>query len=113
MMLKYSASANVLMSRWNRTLRRAGVNRELTLPSPRFNRNFGVYQGLHCSPSGEPVNAATFESRRADWLPTAADRAHLAALMQPVHGVGKMAGWIAPPMRGINSQAVEFEYVRF
>ena len=110
---EYLKEVQLLMSRWNRTLRRAGVDRELTLPSPRFNRNFGVYQGLHCSPAGDPVDAASFEARRAGWLPTAADRAHLAALMQPVHGIGKMAAWIAPPMRGINSQAVEFEYVRF
>jgi predicted RNA binding protein YcfA (HicA-like mRNA interferase family) len=26
---------------------------------------------------------------------------------------GKMAGWIAPPERGINTQPVDFEYVRF
>jgi benzoyl-CoA 2,3-dioxygenase component B len=25
---------------------------------------------------------------------------------------GKMAGWIAPPDRGINSNALEYEYVR-
>jgi len=25
---------------------------------------------------------------------------------------GKIAGWIAPPSRGINGQAFEFEYVR-
>jgi benzoyl-CoA 2,3-dioxygenase component B len=26
---------------------------------------------------------------------------------------GKYANWIAPPARGINNQAVDFEYVRF
>ena len=110
---EYLKEVQLLMSRWNRTLRRAGVERELTLPSPRFNRNFGVYEGLHCSPSGDPVDAESFEAHRAEWLPTAADRAHLAALLQPAHAIGKMAGWIAPPLRGINSQPVDFEYVRF
>jgi benzoyl-CoA 2,3-dioxygenase component B len=32
--------------------------------------------------------------------------------MQPVHEPGKMANWVAPPRRGINGQALEFEYVR-
>ena len=32
--------------------------------------------------------------------------------MTPVHEPGKIAGWIAPPTRGINGQAFEFEYVR-
>jgi benzoyl-CoA 2,3-epoxidase subunit B len=26
---------------------------------------------------------------------------------------GKFANWIAPPARGINGQALNFEYVRF
>jgi len=26
---------------------------------------------------------------------------------------GKMAGWIAPPDRGINKQPVDYEYVEF
>jgi benzoyl-CoA 2,3-dioxygenase component B len=26
---------------------------------------------------------------------------------------GKYANWIAPPVRGINNQPVDFEYVRF
>jgi len=31
------------------------------------------------------------------------------AVTQP----GKYAHWIAPPARGINNQAADFEYVRF
>jgi benzoyl-CoA 2,3-dioxygenase component B len=31
------------------------------------------------------------------------------AVVQP----GKFAHWIAPPARGINGQAADFEYVRF
>jgi benzoyl-CoA 2,3-epoxidase subunit B len=34
------------------------------------------------------------------------------SLMQPVTERGKVANWIAPPARGINSQAADFEYVR-
>jgi benzoyl-CoA 2,3-dioxygenase component B len=32
--------------------------------------------------------------------------------MRPVTEPGKIAGWIAPPARGINGQQFEFEYVR-
>ena len=32
--------------------------------------------------------------------------------MKPVTEPGKMAGWIAPPDRGINALAVDYEYVR-
>jgi benzoyl-CoA 2,3-epoxidase subunit B len=36
----------------------------------------------------------------------------VASLMQRVVEPGKMAAWIAPPERGINSLPVEYEYVR-
>lgn len=109
----YLKEVTTLLSRWNRMIERAGVRFALRLPSPRFHRNFGVYADRHFSPAGEPVDAATFEARRAQWLPTAADRAHLAAIMQPVRERGKLADWIAPPLRGINNQpALDFEYVK-
>jgi benzoyl-CoA 2,3-dioxygenase component B len=31
--------------------------------------------------------------------------------MKPVTAPGQFAGWIAPPVRGINLQALDFEYV--
>jgi benzoyl-CoA 2,3-dioxygenase component B len=34
------------------------------------------------------------------------------SLMQRVTAPGKMAGWVAPPDRGINNLAVDYEYVR-
>ena len=33
-------------------------------------------------------------------------------LTQPVYEPGKVAGWIAPPDRGINNLPVEYEYVK-
>jgi benzoyl-CoA 2,3-dioxygenase component B len=33
-------------------------------------------------------------------------------LMQPVHEPGRIAGWIAPPAKGINSQPFDYDYVR-
>jgi benzoyl-CoA 2,3-dioxygenase component B len=32
--------------------------------------------------------------------------------MKPVHEQGKIANWIAPPKKGINSNEFEFEYVK-
>jgi len=40
------------------------------------------------------------------------DRAFVQSLMQRVIEPGKMAGWIAPPERGINNLAIDYEYVK-
>jgi benzoyl-CoA 2,3-dioxygenase component B len=32
--------------------------------------------------------------------------------MKPVTEPGKIASWVAPPTKGVNGQAFEFEYVR-
>ncbi|MEK9917331.1 MAG: benzoyl-CoA 2,3-epoxidase subunit BoxB, partial [Betaproteobacteria bacterium] len=47
-----------------------------------------------------------------DWLPTESDKAFVTSLMHRVTEPGKMAGWIAPPDRGINNHPVDYEYVR-
>jgi benzoyl-CoA 2,3-dioxygenase component B len=33
--------------------------------------------------------------------------------MRPVYEPGKIAGWIAPPSKGINDKPVDYEYVHF
>jgi len=33
--------------------------------------------------------------------------------MKAVTEPGKMASWIAPPLKGINGQPIDYEYVRF
>lgn len=109
----YLHEVTMLMSRWNKMLARAGVGFELHLPSQRFNRRFGVYAGGRFSPQGDPVDEAVFEARRAEWLPTAADGAHLRAVQRPVLERGMVAGWLATPARGINNMpALDFDYVR-
>ena len=50
-------------------------------------------------------------SVRDGYLPSDQDRADVAALMVPEYEYGKVAGWIAPPLAGINDQPVEFDYV--
>ena len=101
------------LARWNRTLEEADVPFRLTLPSTRFHRHQGLYAG-HCfTPEGELVDAATFEARRAEWLPTAADHEAVLRVMGRVVEPGRIAGWIAPPRRGIDGLPEDFEYVRF
>ncbi len=100
------------VDRWNKSIAEAGVDFEIKLPSRRFNRKMGVYSGFHFDPSGTPISAAEFERRRDEWLPTAADRAYVKQLMQPVLELGKMANWIAAPARGVNNQPIDFEYIR-
>ena len=45
-------------------------------------------------------------------LATDADRAHVKSLMVGVTEPGKMAGWVAPPARGIHQKPVDYEYVK-
>ena len=33
--------------------------------------------------------------------------------MRPVYEPGKIAGWIAPPRKGINDKPFDYEYVHF
>ena len=97
---------------WNRTLAEAGIEMRLTLPSRRFNRQVGVFANWPCTPEGTPVPAAEWARRRDEWLPSAADRAYVAGLMKPATERGRIAGWIAPPLKGINGQPFDYEYVR-
>jgi benzoyl-CoA 2,3-dioxygenase component B len=101
------------LERWNRILQRSGVDRRLELPHRAFHRRVGVFAGLSAIPSGDVVDAAEWERRRDQWLPSRADRELVASLMQPVHEPGRIAGWVAPPRAGINDRPVDYDYVRF
>jgi len=101
------------VARWNHAIAEEGIDFELRLPSKRFNRRIGIYSGHTFSPAGDPLSAEEFETRRAEWLPTAADRCYVKNLMRdPVLEPGKMAHWIAAPPRGINGKPLDFEYIR-
>jgi len=109
---EYVADCEKVINKWNRTLAKLDWPDRITLPSTRFHRHQGIYADQHYSPSGDPIDAATFEANREAWLPTDDDRAYVRSLMQPVYEPGKMANWIAAPSRGINAQPVDYEYVR-
>src|SRR4051794_8651004 len=102
------------VDKWNRTLERGGVPADVRfrLPNRRFHRHQGIYSGQSFDVDGNMISADEFERRKGDWLPSPSDIEYIESLMTPVHEPGKIAGWNAPPARGINGQAFEFEYVR-
>jgi len=108
---EYVADCANGVRRWNQELEDAGLDERLFLPHEGFNRRVGAYSTHHVSPEGEVIDAATWDSKHTDWLPTAADRQAVADLMVPVYEYGKFADWIAAPKTGINDQPVEFDYV--
>lgn len=106
----YTEDCQKGVDRWNRTL--AAVGAELRLPHVGFHRKVGRFAGHHVTPAGQVVAEADWQARRAEWLPTGADRAHVASVMRLVTEPGRMASWLAPPASGIHAQPVDFEYVR-
>jgi benzoyl-CoA 2,3-dioxygenase component B len=108
----YIKDCDIGVQRWNRLIKKAGVDFEIKLPSERFRRTVGTWAGFHFTPQGKPVTSVEFEKRLGEWIPSSADRAFVKGLMKQVTAPGKMAGWIAPPDRGINNMGVDYEYVR-
>ena len=101
------------LARWNRHLEESGHPHRMELPSTRFRRTVGSWANVATSPAGTPISHEEFIARQDQWLPTSDDRAFVHSLMHGVFERGKMASWIAPPERGINTQSIDFEYVRF
>ena len=101
------------LGRWNKLLEDSGFAQRMFLPSPRFRRTVGSCANVPTDLSGRPIGAEEFAARQTEWLPTEGDRAYVHSLMNGVFERGKMAGWIAPPERGINTKPMDFEYVLF
>jgi len=100
------------LDRWNRTLREYGSGVELRLPHNGFNRDVGTFRGHHVSPDGQMLSDDEWNANQAAWLPTDAERNHVKSLMVRVVEPGKMAGWLAPPSRGVHQRPVDFDYVK-
>jgi benzoyl-CoA 2,3-dioxygenase component B len=99
--------------RWNKAIAEHDVDFTLSLPSRHFHRRQGLYAGHHFDLSGALIDDRTWHAKALEWLPSEADKAYVRSLMVPCLEPGKIAGWIAPPRRGINGQPFEYEYVRF
>jgi benzoyl-CoA 2,3-dioxygenase component B len=100
------------LDRWNRTIAESGVDVTLRLPHSGFHRNVGTFRGRHVSPDGRLVSDEEWTASVDRWLPSDDDKRHVRSLMSGVHTPGQMAGWVAPPTRGIHQKPVEYEYVR-
>ena len=60
------------------------------------------------------IDAVEWERRKFEWLPSAEDKSYVDGIMDRAYTQpGEFAPWISPPMRGINNQSIDAEYVRF
>jgi benzoyl-CoA 2,3-dioxygenase component B len=110
----YIAEIQAGVDRWNKIIESAGIPFRLALPHKGFHREIGNFAGKHVSPDGEVLTKEAWENHQNDWLPSASDQQFVQSLMRGrVIEPGKFANWIAPPIRGINRQPLNFEYVRF
>jgi benzoyl-CoA 2,3-dioxygenase component B len=101
------------VERWNRIIAKTGVPFTLKVPHKAFHRRIGPLAAGHVDPDGNVITAEQWQASVNRWLPSDEDRAFVASLMGRVVEPGRFANWIAPPARGINNQALDFEYVRF
>ena len=108
----YIKDCELGLKRWNMAIQRAGVDYKLSLPSSRFRRSIGAWVNVPTDPSGQAVSCEEYDRRMPEWIPGETDRAFVHSLMQRVIAPGKMAGWIAPPDRGVNNLPVDYEYVK-
>ena len=108
----YSEDCRKGLQRWNRTLSDAGIDFGLELPHIGFHRNVGTFRDHHVSPDGRLLDDAEWSAGVDDWLPSDDDRAHVQSVMTGVTEPGKMAGWVAPPTRGIHRKPIDYEYVQ-
>jgi len=108
----YIKDCEIGIKRWNMQIQRAGHEFRLALPSPHFRRSIGAWANVPTDPQGKPLSREEYERRMAEWIPSDSDRTFVHGLMKRVVEPGKMASWIAPPDRGINNLAVDYEYVR-
>jgi benzoyl-CoA 2,3-dioxygenase component B len=110
--LSYAEDCEKGLARWNRLIAATGHPFRFALPSVRFRRTVGSWAGVATDPTGTPVPASAYDAQIAGWLPSANDRVFILSLMRGVFEPGKMAGWIAPPDKGIKDRPTDYEYVR-
>jgi benzoyl-CoA 2,3-dioxygenase component B len=108
----YVHECAVGVRRWNGFIAAAGFKTELSLPSPRFHRGQGVWASHPVDPSGNLISRMAYQAGLPRWIPGDEDRAFVHALMRRVTEPGKIAGWIAPPDRGVNELPLDYDYVR-
>ncbi len=108
----YIADCQTGIERWNRAIAKAGIDFQLTQPHKGFNRRIGEFAGQFITPAGDIVSEQAWNASKNEFLPTDDDLQFINSLMQPRHGPGEYASWIAPPRIGINNQPIDYEYVK-
>jgi benzoyl-CoA 2,3-dioxygenase component B len=101
------------VDRWNKMISKAEIDFKLTLPHSAFHRNIGIFADICADVNGNIISEEEWKANINNWIPTLEDRAFVESLMVPITEVGKVAGWIAPPARGIQGKDPNFEYVKF
>ncbi len=97
---------------FNKIVERLGVDFRFALPHRRFNRKVGMYSEGWFDLSGKLISETEWIERVHEWLPSTEERAYVQSLMKPCLEPGKIAGWIAPPAKGIDGKPFEYEYVK-
>lgn len=100
------------VGRWNKAIKKAGVDFQLTLPHEAFHRQIGVFAAIKADPEGNIISEAQWESGKSEWLPTKDDGEFVQSLMKPNFAPGEYATWIAPPKVGIDNKPGDFEFVK-
>ncbi len=109
----YLKDCEIGLKRWNRVIERAGHGAlALKLPSARFRRSIGIWAGQPVDPEGNLISQDVYRNKLDSWIPSEQDRSFVKTLMHRVVEPGRIAGWVAPPERGINNLPVEHEYVK-
>ena len=108
----YSSDAGKGVGRWNKIIKKAGLDFEINLPHCGFHRAIGEFSEVSITPEGILISAEAFAAQRNEWLPSQQDGEFIASLMQPATEPGKYAGWIAAPKVGVDKQPGDFEFVQ-
>lgn len=108
----YKRDAAGGIGRWNKIIKRAGIDFKLSMPHEAFHRQIGVFSAIKSDPEGNVIPDSEWEAQKDDWLPSRADGDFIQSLMEPCYEPGQYAGWIAPPKVGIDNKPGDFEYVK-
>ena len=108
----YTRDAAGGIGRWNKIIKRAGIDFTLSMPHEAFHRQIGVFSAIKSDPEGNVIPDSEWEARKDEWLPSKADGDFIQSLMEPCYEPGQYAGWIAPPKVGIDNKPGDFEYVK-
>ena len=100
------------VGRWNKAIKKAGIDFEIKLPHKAFNRRIGEFADIQASSTGELLDQSQWDARMDEFLPSDADLQFIFSLMKPVTEPGQYASWIAPPKMGINQMPGDYEYVK-